>query len=269
MTRTIIRILLFSILPTCGCDNKTPETVDDGIVTIGIYSGEGAAEGCVIAADSMFRWMGHTTKLIYSENFNTNKIQGIDIFYFPGGSTGPYLRDISTAGKALLLKTVEEGAGYIGTCAGALFACETQIWEGRNITSGQLGLFQGKGIGPNPEIYPYPEIGMCKVDFLEDNGVIESLDYEWIMFYNGPYFIPEENSNQMIVPVGNYNVTGRAAIIACEHGKGRVFLTGPHPEFEEDSRRDGLIHFKDYDDQGSDWPLMKQATDWCLRAFNH
>jgi hypothetical protein len=53
-------------------------------------------------------------------------------------------------------------------------------------------------------------------------------------------------------------------MIAFGHGNGRVFLTGAHPEFEEDSDRDGADFCDHLDDRGSDWDLMKKAARWCL-----
>ncbi|MBN1620926.1 hypothetical protein JW890_09415, partial [candidate division WOR-3 bacterium] len=89
-------------------------------------------------------------------------------------------------------------------------------------------------------------------------------DSAWMMFYNGPYLEPDTSSGQNVFIAGKYSEINRPAIIACEYGRGRVFLTGPHPEWEEDSYRDGLDHFKEFNDRGSDWDLMKHAVDWCL-----
>ena len=55
--------------------------------------------------------------------------------------------------------------------------------------------------------------------------------------------------------------------------QGRVFLTGPHPEWEEDSDRDGVDYVQPsvadrFDDQGSDWDLMRNAARWCLHEID-
>lgn len=258
--------LFVSAVLNISCLGQNPSTArDESTTIIGIYSGEGAAQGCVIPAEKMFRWMGYQTKKIYAEDINDSRVSDIDIFYFPGGSSGPYLRDIDDRGKNVIRKSVENGCGYIGTCAGALFACQTQIWDGKVIQNGQLGLFKGTGYGPNPEIFAYPEIGMCRIDIDTTLSFTSSLDDSaWLMFYNGPYFEPDTLSGQNIFIIGFYSLNKRPAIIACEYGNGKVFLTGPHPEWEEDSDRDGIDFFKEFDDVGSDWELMKNAADWCL-----
>ena len=57
-------------------------------------------------------------------------------------------------------------------------------------------------------------------------------------------------------------------MVAFEYGWGRVFLIGPHPEWEEDSDRDGFEPWPEHDDRGSDWPLMRNVTYWCAGRMN-
>jgi hypothetical protein len=43
-----------------------------------------------------------------------------------------------------------------------------------------------------------------------------------------------------------------------------VFLSGPHPEIEVDSDRDGSNMFDELDDQGSEWPLLLAVMKWIV-----
>jgi hypothetical protein len=52
------------------------------------------------------------------------------------------------------------------------------------------------------------------------------------------------------------------AMIAFEYEEGKVFLTGPHPEWEEDSFRDGCVWDNYLDEDGSDWNLCKTISLW-------
>lgn len=52
-------------------------------------------------------------------------------------------------------------------------------------------------------------------------------------------------------------------MLAFEYGSGRVFIIGTHPEFEEDSDRDGFAPDSTLNDMGSDWELMENAVRWC------
>jgi glutamine amidotransferase-like uncharacterized protein len=214
----------------------------------------------------MFEWMGYTLFLLDAEYVNHRDLEHIDLFYFPGGSAGPYVRNITSKGKEKIRNMISAGSGYIGTCAGGMFAAEIQIWKGTRYTWGNLNIFKGNAIGPIPEIYDDPGIGMCQVNLHKPHPITNAHpDSMWIMYYTGPFFVGESATNTNVI--GTYATTGRPALVAFEYGKGRVFITGPHPEWEEDDDRDSVSYFDNYNDLGSDWPLMRSATRWCLREI--
>ena len=62
--------------------------------------------------------------------------------------------------------------------------------------------------------------------------------------------------------MGTYDEIGKPAIVAFEYGMGRVFLSGPHPEYELDSFRDGSPPVHGLADEGSDWVLAVEALSW-------
>lgn len=255
-------IALVVVIVRCA-SSDTLQPIDDGMTTIGIYADRGAANACVIAAENMFEWMGYTVERINAEAVNNGDIRHIDVFYFPGGSARPYIEDISEQGKDNIRQLVDNGCAYIGTCAGGLFAAEIQIWEGTVYTEDHLGIFPGTGRGPVTEIFPYPEIGMCQVNLIKPHSITNTQpDSVWILFYSGPCFEPHDGADVDII--GQYEITNQIALVACQYGDGRVFLTGPHPEWEEDSDRDSISYFDGFDDMGSDWDLMREATRWCL-----
>lgn len=251
--------LVVSVL-TCS---HSLEPIDDGVTTIGIYTDDGAAQSCIIAAQNMFRWMGYEIDHLDAEKINYQEIRHIDLFYFPGGSSRPYCEDITETGKDKIRQLISGGSGYIGTCAGAMFAAETQVWRDTAYSSTQLGIFSGTAKGPIPEIFDSPGVGMCQIDLFKSHMITDSEpDSVWILYYNGPYFTPKAGVS--VDTIGLYDITNTIALLGYTYGKGRVFLTGPHPEWEEDSDRDSISYFDNYDDCGSDWPLMYNATRWCL-----
>ena len=67
--------------------------------------------------------------------------------------------------------------------------------------------------------------------------------------------------------LGVYDSVNYSVIMAFGYGSGRVFIIGTHPEFEEDSDRDGFPPDSALDDMGSDWELMKNAAQWCTGQF--
>jgi glutamine amidotransferase-like uncharacterized protein len=259
-----------SLLASGGYDDKvyvwgiaaSSATPVEKEIKVGLYAGAGAANACATAAGEMFQWMGYTVEWINADTVNDADLHRIDVLYFPGGSAGPYQEDISAEGREKIRQLVQSGGCFIGTCAGALFAAEQVIWEGAQDSQPTLGLFPGTVQGPIPEIYTNPEYGMCQVN-LEPHPITGTEpDSVWILYYNGPFFSPNPGAEVDIV--GRYEITNEPAIVAFEYGAGRVILTGPHPEWEEDDDRDDVSHFDRFDDRGSDWDLMLQATLWCL-----
>lgn len=219
--------------------------------TVGLYVGDGAHPACIDAARRMFESMGVRIVDITAANFNSNDLSGIDIFYFAGGESGPYINDISSEGKALLRRRVVEGAAYIGTCAGSMFAAAVQVWEGYSMTRGQLGVFSGDAVGPAPDICG-PDGGVCTcwIDVNTDHpigrGIPESIE---ISYYNSPFFRFFDSSSVGIV--ATYQKTGEPTVIAAPYGYGRVVLTGVHPEWMP----------------GPPWDLMTSAVLWCLNRL--
>jgi len=55
-------------------------------------------------------------------------------------------------------------------------------------------------------------------------------------------------------------------MISYRYGLGSVFLSSPHPEFEENSDRDGTDNFDGFNDTDSEWDLMLEITRWLVDA---
>ena len=235
---------------------------EDEVVTVGLYTGDGAAEACSDAAGNMFAWMGYEVVELNAARVNQDDLGQFDILYFPGGSSDPYQAQIDATGRDEIRERIRDGGCFIGTCAGAVYAARTVTWEGQDDSVGSLELFPGTVAGPIPEIYADPEFGMCQVNLEPHPITVGEGDTAWILYYNGPFFEPDPGTGVEIV--GRYDIGGQPALVAFEYGTGRVFLTGPHPEWEEDSDRDGVSYFDRFDDLGSDWDLMRRAARWCL-----
>lgn len=236
---------------------------NEGNITVGLYAGDGAERTCVTAAERMFKWMGYNVARINANTINNKDIGDIDLLYFPGGSTGPYQADISLEGREKIRQRIHSGGCFIGTCAGALFAAEQIVWDGRPDPRGSLGVFPGAIEGPTPGIVSGSDHGICQVDLEPHPITATESEAMWIMYYNGPFLKPHPGAEVDIV--GRYHLSGDPALTASEYGAGRVFLTGPHPEWEEDSARDGVSYFDHLGDHGSDWDMMRSATRWCLK----
>jgi len=267
LTKCKYIILLLSLFLSLNTASVSFPVSNNEKITIGIYSGQGASEACIVAAENMFEWMGYEIKRFYAKNLEAGDLNDIDLFYFPGGNPFKYIDFISAKGKQRIRQRIKSGVGYIGTCAGAGFAAEQMKWRDELTSQDSLGIFPGISEAPNPRLFKFQEIGMSKVNLVKPHAITDSESaFMWILNYNSPFFTVSEGSKVDII--ARYDITEQLAMVACSYGKGRVFLIGLHPEWEEDSDRDGISRFDNFDDQGSDWPLMKNVVRWCLHEIN-
>lgn len=256
-------VVLLSLLLVIRC--QSPQ-VPDKSADVAIYSDEGTDEDCVQATKNMFQWMGYTVTLVNANYIRNGALHNCSILCVPGGDMYQYAQELSSDGIKKIKTFVYTGGGYIGICGGAYFAGEEVIWRGNQLPMTSLGLFSGRTEGPIDEIIPYPRYGMCKVNIVDTvHSITESEpDSMWILYYWGPILVP--NGDGSIDILGRYDEVDQPAIVAFDYGYGRTVLIGTHPEFEEDSDRDGVAFADEFDDRGSDWGLMKKAALWCLRS---
>jgi len=268
MKRVTALLVLLAVGLACSGDKTQSPTVVASTPVIGIYVDEGAAEACVTAARNMFQWMGYPTVMIDAADIGSGALDSLSLVYFPGGWAGPYQDSLGDERGRRLRQFIEAGGAYVGVCAGGFLATRGYFWiDDQESTRNLLGIFPGRAAGPVDSIVPPPGIDMCRLDLAgEAHAITRGLpDTAWILYYTGPHFWPD--SDLPIDTLATYSATGQVAIATCEYGQGRVCVIGPHPEWEEDSDRDSNSYFDDHDDRGSDWPLMKRITRWCLREL--
>ena len=257
-TKLIILVVISLQLIACEKEKTTGLSAD-----IALYSDNGCWAVSVTAATNMFLWMGYTVELVNSEYINEKGLNDFKLLCIPGGDMYQYSNDLSSSGIEKIRDFISHGGGYIGICGGAYFAGEKVFWQENQLNMESLGLFNGITKGPINEIVTYPDSIMCKllIDTLHPITKSEP-DTAWILYYWGPALITEDTS---IYIIGKYDIVDLPSILAFNYQNGRVFLIGTHPEIEENSDRDGIIWNDDlFDDKGSDWDLMKKATDWCI-----
>jgi len=254
--------VLLSLLLVTHCQRSQ---VPEKSAVVALYSDKGTDDNCVRATKNMFQWMGYTVSLVKADYINNKDLDGFSILCIPGGDMYQYAQDISSGGKEKIRNFIGDGGGYIGICGGAYFTGEKVIWQGSQLPKTPLGIFSGTTQGPIDAIAPYPHCAMCKVNIVDSTHPITQSepDSAWILYCYGPMFIPNNEADISIL--GQYDIGDHPMMMAFDYGQGRVFIIGTHPEFEEDSDRDGLPPNDELDDQGSDWELMKKAVLWCLK----
>lgn len=262
----LISILSISLLAmTFACSREPEVTPLDA--DIAIYADEGADGDCLDATRSMFQWMGYSVRYVTSYSIRNEGLDEYRLLCMPGGDMYRYAQDLHILGAENIKDFVNRGGGYIGICGGGYYAGRDVYWQGEKLVMISLELLAGTTQGPDDNIVPYPDYGMCRVNITDSLHpiTVSEPDSAWILYYWGPAFFPD--SNAAVDILGEYAIGGNAALCAFSYGGGRVFLTGPHPEFEEDDDRDGTDFADECDDRGTDWELMKKATRWCLKEI--
>lgn len=154
--------------------------------------------------------------------------------------------------KAAIKNFISNGGGYVGFCAGAFF---TTKYVGLTNTAG-LNIVSGT----TQEYFPKYLNGQFNPKYAD--GLL--FDISWrskvvsLYFSKGPFFNIDRTDQK--VSVLAYYPTGHAAALFSTYGKGRIAITGLHPEAPQ-SWRD-IYKLKDRD--GSDYPyaveLIRLAT---------
>jgi glutamine amidotransferase-like uncharacterized protein len=255
--------LLFLNLSSCGEETSGGPPADSEAFDVALYQDVGVWSSSVTAAERMFQWMGYRVKRVDADAVNRLGLEPYKVFCVPGGDMYEYSRSLTSQGKQRIRTFIQGGGGYIGICGGAYLAAGQVIWRGTQLVMDPLRLYQGRAMGPVDAIVPYPDSGMCRIQMrTRDHPVTATLpDSAWVLYYWGPELLPDPLAPVTIL--GEYAADRAPAILAFDYGLGRVFLIGTHPEIEEDSDRDGVTFGDELDDRGSDWDLMKNATDWC------
>ncbi|MBM2833417.1 MAG: hypothetical protein HW406_578 [Candidatus Brocadiaceae bacterium] len=249
------------------------------------YNDYGVWPDGVTAIKNMLKTLGRTCEEISDSdlNYSTQDFSNLyKVILFPGGYAYWYNYFINKAGKERIRNFVKNGGGYFGICAGAFFASDRIVWEGvpyddnahynkyGELTGYDLDLFPGTGTGPINEIANWnaERWNMTTFNFQKENTVLsnyKTIPYsEDIIYIGGPYFSIDKDAESKVEILATYNYNGKPAIVAFQCGSGKVVLSGPHPEIEEDSDRDGVTIDREdtMDDKGSDWELVRHILNW-------
>ena len=189
-----------------------------------VFSGNGACtEGCAQAGVDAATAAGLTAKEVTGNELTASSTQaeidaffhGVRVWIMPGGVSNTELATMSTTMKTALTKFIYNGGGYVGWCAGAFAA------------TGSIGTISSWGLGN------FPGDTTLFTDHSTTNSYgasIEKLSWEGAShsFYleGGPYI---SNLGPTAESIATY-ADGAIAAARAPYGKGRVFISGVHPE---------------------------------------
>jgi type 1 glutamine amidotransferase len=160
-------------------------------------------------------------------------LTAFDTVVFPGGSASQQAKAIGDAGRAKLKDYVKNGGGYVGICAGAYLACTNFEWSLGILNARTVSSKWMRGSG-----YVDLEVAHDGRPILGDVGEVFKVRYN-----NGPIIKPSAQADlpsyralsffrtevaKNGTPVGV--MVDSPAQAVSTYGKGRVFISSPHPE---------------------------------------
>ena len=180
-------------------------------------------------------------RFLAPDDYAKGALKDLDLVIQPGGGCTSQYKALGEKGVEALRRFVLEGGKYYGVCAGAFLALQ-QSRENYP----RLGLVPFKGDDPQH----YRGKSPIAVELTEDGKAVfeGSKDERTVIYAGGPAAVPGESVEDVDVKVlakyagRTISVTspepvepmnGKAALIGGRVGKGKLFISCPHPEFEE------------------------------------
>jgi hypothetical protein len=200
----------------------------------------------------MFKWMNATVENVTSIEVKNDPLDDYDILVVPGGSETTASSELGSEGRAMLKGFVRSGGSYFGICGGATFgANHLRLWNGYMSQLNEAG-----GIIHMTTMHiNQSSIGPDLSDLPENFTT---------MYYASQFFVPSDGFDAH--KISTYDANDEAGMVAFEYEDGRVFLSSPHPEYEENSDRDDDDFGDSYDDPDSEWPLLLRVSRWLVGA---
>jgi glutamine amidotransferase-like uncharacterized protein len=212
-----------------------------------VYNGKGACrEGCAAAAARVFKQMGMKIVFVSEKTLTPELLKSAALYVQPGGNAIDVAQTYRLQQLDWIRNAIADGLGYVGFCAGS-FLTDHTVDDDDTV----LGL----GILPG-----------ASHDFIKDS-VARVLPVRWkgvdrsIYFQGGAYFTV--NSPKDVEELARYS-DGKLAALQFRFGKGKVSITGLHPEAPAGWLVvDNHVSLKDPD--GRDYDLAVAMGRWAAR----
>ena len=189
-----------------------------------VYSGPADCDGCASAIGAVVKASGVPLRYVAQPAAVAALLPGALAFVVPGTNDNiePMRRTFNRVVRAPLRAYLLGGGRYWGLCGGAFLAVQ-HYW----LTATEL--VPALGIVPaNADTYAN-----------DNNAHLEKVRwygrFRWMYYEGGPYFILN-GSRPGITVLATY-ADGSIAALAYRHGRGKVIVSGVHPE----ATRDWLI----------------------------
>lgn len=189
-----------------------------------IYKGPGSCPGCPEAAGRIAASLKLPIRYIEPGSFTAKTFSNAAVYVQPGGDDSLNIKEALSAKEISTLKNyVKTGGRYWGLCAGAYFAGEILDDEGK---------VEGLKIIPG-DAEPYMRSCKACVELVTWQGHKRQMYLQ-----DAPRF--RLLADAKVIPIAYYN-NGSIAAFMTDYGKGKVAVSGPHPEADHSwFDKDGL-----------------------------
>jgi glutamine amidotransferase-like uncharacterized protein len=222
--------------------------------TVGLYNDDGSWWAGVDHLKLFLQEYGYSYKSLTAEDIKNGGLKDLKLLVMPGGQSWTFLEELGDEGGEIIRNFVRDGGDYMGFCAGAFYAVSHR--KGGYAT-GEYGIGLLNGVaydGTALKTKPFKD-GMLGFELLL-KGFQKIYD---MVLLGGPsfHYSQKEAHKRDLKVIARFPEINEPAMIVFNHGKGQVFLSGPHAEIEED-----LLGWGDeYIDKDSEWPLLQHVIE--------
>ncbi len=235
---------------------------------MGIYTGEGASHSWTWFVESLERMEGIEKYFLDEDDIGDGFLSKLDAFFIGGGDVYGMATALGPEGADALVKYVNNGGTYVGSCAGAylvMSGVDLPPYSSFNLLQANMDNYAVyppllAGILPKFKV-PY---GEGHVFYPVYGPVCVEMEGPWLSsnnskvvapLYGGPVIVPGED----VLTLGRYGELQKGCLTLAEEGylsqrfrggcagaftrkgKGRVFVFGPHFECPDFPEGNGLM----------------------------
>jgi len=253
-------LVILSIFSTALLPQVNAQTNDLNSIKIRVYIGGFDPKNIAskTALYHLFEWMEADVDWISAEDILNGALEEIDLLAMPAIS--PYTindESIAAGGEVYEVRTmiqdfIKEGGAYFGIYGGAYFE-----WNA-------YPLFDVRLTFPNPNVSGTQEINEIDVEpSIIGSMLPENTNDSLSLLTWAPGYFKSYGTTKFIT-IASYPENGLPAMVCFNLGEGRVFISSPHPEHEEESSRDGTDYYDYLDDPDSEWYILRSITEWLV-----
>jgi glutamine amidotransferase-like uncharacterized protein len=208
---------------------------------VGSLKAASTIEKCLAADHHRFN-----TRRVTSDEIRDSILADFDIIICGGGSSSKEARTLSSKGRDEVRKFVKEGHGYIGICAGAYLATDDYDWS--------LGLIKARVVDKK---HASRGGGTVRLEVTAEGASMFGFTDQFVLchYHQGPLLAPRADSKEDVqegaeeaqrkkdfTPITIFDsevaekgaphgvMVGCTAMATARYGRGRVFVSSPHPE---------------------------------------